>query len=629
MTSPVSRPAQLTSQPFAIAIAVSAAFSSPVLAQTNQGKALAPVVVTATRTPQIAKEVLSDNIIITSEEIAKSGQRSLTDLLQRQRGIEISRNGGPGTNASVFVRGANNKQTVVLVDGVRVVSTTTGEANWSAIPLSQIDRVEVVYGPLSSLYGADAVGGVIQIFTKQGEGAPAPTVSVGAGSYGTYNAETGISGSAGGFKYSLRAAHEESDGFSARKPIRISRTRPDVYNQDADGYTNDSASGRLGVELAKGHEVGFTFLHSRLDSQYDLSARFDDRLEQKVATYAAYARNQLLPYWNSHFQVSQSTDDSTNITAGGRSGIDTAQKQISWQNGFTLRNTDLLQLIVEQRKEEAQSVALLQPRTRTTDSVAAAYQLRQGAHLAALSVRNDDSSQFGSHTTGGVSYGYRVTSALRANASYATSFRAPTFNELYFPGFGVPSNKPEKGKNAEVGLHYDNGVSQYSAVYYHNRLSDMLVNADVCPITPADYPFGCAFNVNKALLKGVSLGASTKVGSFSLRTSLDFQDPKDETTNKQLIRRAKQHGTLGVDYNAGATSTGAELIFSGKRFDDVNNSTRLGGYSLLNLHASYDFARNWSLFGRWNNVLDKKYELAGGYNTAGSNVFVGVRYGIR
>jgi vitamin B12 transporter len=622
MTSPVSRPAQSTSKRLAIVVAVGTAFSSSTFAQ-NQDRTLEPVVVTANRTPQVAKEVLADSVAITSEEIAKSGQRNLTDLLQRQRGIEISRNGGPGSNSSVFIRGANNKQTVVLVDGVRVVSTTTGEPTWSAIPLSQIDHIEIVYGPLSTMYGADAVGGVIQIFTKQGEGAPAPTVSVGAGSEGTYSAEAGISGSTGGFQYSLRAAHEESDGFSSKKPGVFG------FNPDDDGYKSQSASGRLGLQLAKGHEIGFTFLHSRLDSQYDNSATFDDRLEQKVASYAVYARNQILPNWNSHFQVSESRDDSTNIEPSGRSGIDTLQKHISWQNSFTVRSTDLLQLIVEQRKEEAESEALLETRKRITDSIAAAYQLREGAHLAALSVRYDNSSQFGSHASGGISYGYRITSALRANASYATSFRAPTFNELYFPGYGVPSNKPEEGKNAEVGLHYDNGISQYSAVYYHNRLTDMLTSADPCPVTPTAYPFGCVFNVNKALLEGVSLGASTRFGSFILRGSLDFQNPKDETTGKQLQRRARKHGTLGVGYGAGATSAGAEVIFSGERFDDVNNNDRLGGYGLLNLYASYEFARNWSLFGRWNNVLDKNYELAKGYNTAGSNVFIGVRYGIR
>lgn len=621
MKPPVLRPAQVQGNPLAIAIA--AAFSCPVLAQADQDRTLAPVVVTATRTPQIAKEVLSDNVVITSEDIAKSGQNTLADLLQSQRGIEIARNGGPGTNSSVFIRGTDNKQNVVLIDGVRVGSSTTGGATWAAIPLSQIDHVEIVYGPLSTMYGADAVGGAIQIFTKQGDGAPALSASAGAGSYGTYSADAGISGSSGMFHYALRAAHEKSDGFSASKPGAFG------FNPDDDGYKSDSASGRLGLQLAKGHEIGLTFLHSRLDSQFDSGPRFDDRLKQKVASYAVYAKNQIASNWSSHIQLAQSDDDSTSEGSFSGSRFDTTQKQVSWQNSFTVRATDVFQLIAERRREEVDSSNAELSRTRTTDSLVAAYQLRQGAHLAALSIRNDDNSQFGSHTTGNASYGYRITNALRANASYGTSFRAPTFNELFFPGFGIASNRPEKGRNAEIGLHYDNGRTQYDAVYYRNRLTDLLVTTTVCPVEPATHPFGCAYNVNKALLEGVSLGAATKLGNFTLRTSLDLQDPKDETANKQLARRAKKHGTVGVDYRAGAVGTGAEVVFSGQRFDDPANRNRLGGYSLLNLHASYDFAKDWSLFARWNNVLDKDYELAKGFNTAGSNVFVGVRYGMR
>jgi vitamin B12 transporter len=624
MTSPLFQGAHLAGKPLAIAVAVCAAFSASAVAQTTQDKKLEPVVVTATRSPQIAKEVLSDNVVISAEEIAKSGTRTLADLLQRQRGIEIVRNGGPGAQSSVFMRGTDTKQNIVLIDGVRVGSSTSGGAAWSVIPLSQIDHVEIVYGPLSTMYGADAVGGVIQIFTKQGEGAPAPTVSAGVGSYATRNLEAGVSGSSGGFRYAVRAAHERSDSFSATKPGAFG------FNPDKDGYDSNSASGQFGMQLAKGHEIGASFLYSRLNSQFDGSGpSFDDRSRQKVATYAVYAKNQLASNWNSHFQVSQSDDHNTSDMASGRSRFNTTQKQISWQNNFTVRGTDVLQLIAEQRKEEVDSSNASLIGTRTTNSIAAGYQLRSGAHLAALSLRNDDNSQFGSRTTGNVSYGYRITNALRANAGFGTSFRAPTFNELYFPGFGVPANKPEKGRNGEIGLYYDDGKSQYSAVYYRNRLTDLLVNTPVCPTDPATHPFGCAYNVNKALLEGLSLGAATRLDSFTFRASLDLQDPKDETTGRQLARRAKKHGTLGVDYSAGAATVGGELVFSGKRFDDTANRNNLGGYGVLNLYANYDVAKDWTLFGRWNNATNKKYELARTYNTAESNVFVGVRYAMK
>jgi vitamin B12 transporter len=526
------------------------------------------------------------------------------------------------------VRGTDNKQNVVLVDGVRVGSSTSGGASWNAIPLSQIERVEIVYGPLSTMYGADAVGGVIQIFTKQGDGAPAPTASVGAGTYATRNAEAGVSGSSEGLRYAIRAAHERADGFSATNP----RVGAFTFNGDKDGYDSTSVSGQFGYQIAKGHEVGATFLHNELNAQIDAGqSPMDDRTRSKLATYSIYAKDRILPNWDSHVQIAQSADDSATDAAayGGHTVFNTTQKSLSWQNNFTVGAADVLQLIAEHRTEEVDSTTQYLVRERTTNSVAAAYQLRHGAHLGALSLRNDDNSQFGSHTTGSASYGYRITNALRANASVGTSFRAPTFNELYFPQFGFASNQPEKGRNADVGMYYEDGKSQLSAVYYRNRLTDLIVNTLVCPVEPETHPFGCAYNVNKALLTGITFGAGTVLGSVALRGSLDLQDPQDETTGRQLARRAKKHGTVGVDYTAGLLTTGGEVVFSGERYDDVNNRNRLGGYGLLNLYASYDLAKNWTLFGRWNNVLDKDYELVRGYNTAGSNVFVGLRYGMK
>ena len=609
-------------QSLALALAAFIAFPASAFAQENQEQKLAPVVVTATRIPQIAKEVLSDNLVITSEEIARSGQTSLVDLLQRQRGIEIARNGGPGAVSSVFIRGTANNQNVVLVDGVRVGSATSGGVNWASIPLSQVDHIEIVYGPLSTLYGADAVGGVVQIFTRKGEGAPAPTVSAGIGSYNTRNLEAGISGSNANTRYSIYAAHENSDGFSAAKPGAFG------FNPDKDGYKSDSASGNFSMEWAKGQEAGLNFLYNRLNAQVDVSPDFDDRNVQKLGTLGLYSKNRLASNWLSTVQLSRSEDKLDSITGFGNTFFNTTQTGLSWQNDISL-GKDVLQLIAERRDEEADTSTAALNRSRSTNSIAAAYQLRRGPHLAMFSARNDDNSQFGSKTTGSAAYGYRITDALRANVSYGTSFRAPTFNELYFPQFGIPTNRPERGKNTEAGLYYEDGKSQLSAVYYHNRITDLIVNTFPCPVDPANNPFGCAFNVNEALLTGVTLGARTTLGNTTLRASLDLQDPRDETADRQLARRAKQHGTVGVDYTAGPVTAGGEVVFSDKRFDDSANTIALGGYGIVNLHASYDLTRDWSLFGRWNNVFGKNYELVKNYATPGSNLFVGVRYGLR
>ncbi|MFL6716672.1 MAG: TonB-dependent receptor plug domain-containing protein [Burkholderiaceae bacterium] len=609
-----------------LAAAIAAAFPLSTLAQQTDA-ALPAVQVTATRTPQPVRDVLTDNVVITAEQIAASGQTNLVDLLQQQRGLEVSRYGGPGTAASVFLRGSSNAQNVVLIDGVRVGSSTLGGATWSALPLSQIDRIEIVYGPLSTMYGADAVGGVVQIFTRKGERAPSLTVGAGLGSYGTRNLEAGLSGATGGehaVRYSVNVAREHAEGFSATRPESL------FSNPDKDGYTRESASGQLGMDLAKGHEIGLTFLHSRLEGEYDVGPSTEnDRSISQVGAYSIYSRNHLLPNWTSLLRLSSGLDKAKDISSFGTDTAKTRQDAFSWQNDITI-GSDLAQVLLERRIEHVESSSF-NADSRTTNSIAASYQMRRGAHLASASVRNDDSSQYGSKTTGNLGYGYRITDALRVNASAGTSFRAPTYNELYFPGYGLPTNRPEQGHNAEAGVYYEKGSDRFSAVYYRNRITDLIDYAPKCPGSPAGADVSCAYNINKALLTGLTLGASTRFGPYTLRGSLDFQNPRDETTGQLLVRRAKRHGTLALEYAVGALAGGIETRFTSRRsdFDDLGNPTTLGGYALLNLYASYQVSRDWSVYGRWNNMLDKDYALASGYATAGSNVFVGVRYTLR
>jgi vitamin B12 transporter len=617
MTFTLSRHASAMGRPFAVAIAIGTAFSSHAFAQTSQDNTLEPVVVTAARTPQKISDVLSDTVIITAEDIERSNQTSLVDLLQGQRGMEITRNGGRGASASVFLRGASNQQSIVLIDGVRTGSATTGGATWSNIPLDQIDRIEIVYGPLSSLYGADAMGGVVQIFTKKGSPAFSASASAAIGSDDLRKLDAAVSGSSRGVRYALNASHEEAAGFSSRKPGTFG------YNPDHDGYERTSVGGQIDTELAQGHDLGLSLQRSRLDAEYDGSANFNDRLVQHLETYSLWSTNKLADNWTSRAQVSQSADKTENISAFA-GHFDTKQQQISWQNDVTVFADDLLQVILERRREEVDSSTDYPVRARATNSVATAYQLRRGAHLGSISVRNDDNSEFGSHTTGSIGYGYRITDALRANASYGTSFRAPTFNESFFPGYGVPANQPEKGRNAEIGLTYSAGDTQWNAVYFRNRITDLIVFAAPCPVP--GYAFGCAYNVNQAELTGISLGGSHTAGNLTYRASIDLQDPEDRTTGNTLARRAKKRGTFGIDYAAGASSAGVEVVLSGERFDNASNTARLPGYGVTNLHASHDIARNWTVFARWNNVFDKNYELARGYATEGSGGFVGVRY---
>lgn len=623
MSSSVLRRAAVAFPPLAIALSVSAAFTPLSFAQTPADQSLAPVLVTASRTAQKASDVLSDNVVITAEEIQQSGQSSLIDLLQRKRGIEITRNGGPGNSSTVYLRGSTAKQVVLLIDGVRSASATTGEPTWSSIPLSQIDRIEVVFGPLSSMYGADATGGVIQVFTKQGAGAPHVTASAGAGTYGTKEYTLGVSGSTDSdhkLRYSFNSSREEAKGFNATNPLVGSG-----YAPDKDGYTKTSNSGRISWELAKGQELGASFLQTSSNAQFDSGLpRYDARNYADVGVYTIYSRNQITSNWGSLFQVSKSSDKLNSYTSNPYSSINSESTQVSWQNDIKI-GTDLLQVIAEHKKEEA---VTNQPfnRERTTKSLALAYQLQRGSHIGNISTRYDDNSAYGSNVTGSLGYGYRLTKELRVSGSVGTSFRAPTFNELYYAGYGNPQIQPEKGRNAEVGLYYDDGKSDASLAFYRNRITNMIVTKTPCPTSGTG---SCAYNVNEALLTGLSMGAGTRFGDFRLYGTLDLQNPKDETKNTLLERRARYHGTLGVDYVVQKFTAGADVSFSGSRFSDANNKQPLGGYALLNLNATYNLSDDWQLFARWNNVLDKNYVLARGYNTAGSNGLVGVRYGFK
>ncbi|MES2830520.1 MAG: TonB-dependent receptor [Pseudomonadota bacterium] len=631
MTSNVLPAASAVARAYALVTFAALATSSfSAIAQIGADTTLPMVVTTATRSPQAARDVLSDNVVITSEEIARSGFTSLPDLLQKKRGIEISRTGGPGTAASVFLRGGSNNQTVVLVDGVRSGSSTSGGATWSVIPVSQIERVEIIYGPLSTLYGADAVSGVVQIFTKKGSGAPRLSASAGAGSYATRALAAGISGATAGetaVHYAFNVARERADGFNATKLGNFS------FNDDRDGYVKESASGQFGLQLAPGHDLGLNFLQSRLESQFDNGAApFDANGVGKLGTLALTSTNRILPNWTSQLRLYRSTDKSDSRTSAdpvtGLSVFDTTQQGLSWQNDLAI-GTDMLQLIAERRIEKIDSTTTALVGRRSTNSAAGSYLLKRGPHLANFSARTDNNSQFGSHATGSAGYGYRIAETLRASASYGTSFRAPTFNELYFPGFGIADNQPEKGKNAELGLYYDDSLTQLNATLYRNDISNLIVNTRPCPVQVAAYPFGCAYNVNKALLTGLTLGAATKLGNFTMRGSLDFQNPEDRTTDKLLVRRAKRHGTLALDYALGPMTAGVETQFSGKRFENAANTVVLAGYGLVNLYGSYALDRDWSVFGRWNNVLDRDYELARNYATPQSDLFVGLQYGFR
>jgi vitamin B12 transporter len=570
--------------------------------------------VTAARSPQLVTDLIADVTVIGADDIARAGVDSLAELLARAPGVEIATNGGPGSTTSVFLRGANRGHTLVLVDGLRVGSSSDGATALEAIPLDAIDHIEILRGPSSSLYGADAIGGVIQVFTRRGADELAANASAGYGTYATAAATAGLSGSAGAWRFALQAGGRRSDGFNAiGNPANFS------YNPDRDGYRDDNATARVSYRFAAEQELSARWFHSRLNAQFDAGPGFDDRTITTLDAYSVAARNRLASFWTSRLEAGEGDDDSVSETSFGASRFKTRQRQYAWQNDFEAPRTHV-SVAIERREERVDSDAGFAVTARNTNAVVGVGQWRERAHAIQANLRRDDSSQFGGRTTGAVAYGYALESGLRASASYGTAFKAPTFNDLYYPGFSNPDLKPESARNAEGALRYAGQGLTAGVVVYRNRVRDLIV-------FQCDAAFNCApQNVASATLEGVTLETEALVGDAEIRASLDLQRPEDDASGKLLPRRARRHGSIALARSWNALRLGAEVLASSARFDDVANTRRMGGYALLNLTADYALAAGWTLFARLTNALDKHYELAADYNTAGASIFAGVRY---
>jgi len=570
-------------------------------------------VVTAARVPQQLGASLQSVTVITAQDILDAGQSTLLGVLQRLGGVEIASNGGAGQTSAVFIRGANSAHTLVLVDGLRIGSATSGTTAFENIPLDQIDRIEIVAGPLSALYGSDAIGGVIQIFTKSSRGGPGYSLTAG---YGTYNTST-VNGSYrqrnGDFDVGLTAGYASSDQFSATSPsIPFNQ-----FNPDRDPYRNANVSGRLAWRFAPDAEVGVNAFYSDGTTHFDAGPDTDDVNRQKVSAYSAFLQNKFTPAWQSLLRVGRGTDDI--VTTGLFPGtFRTEQDQATWQNTFSVDGGALI-AGAEYLRQKVTSDVQYSTTSRTIGSAFAGFTGDYGPHGVQANVRYDDNSQFGAHTTGSLGYGYRVNEGLRLRASGGTAFHAPTFNDLYFPDFGNPDLEAERSRSFDVGVDWQSAAQKLSATYFENRISNLIV-FDLTTFLPE--------NLDKARIRGGEVTYQATLLETLVRAKMTLQQPENETNGQQLPRRAKSFGSLDISRAYGAWKFGVEMVASGARFDsaDEDPATRMGGYALVNLLATYTLAPGWTAELRWNNVLDKQYELAKGYNTPGSNAFAWLRW---
>lgn len=589
---------------------------TPVLAHAEDAaeaetRTLETVQVTASRIAQTADETLASVTIIDREEIERLQPQQFTDLLEGRAGIETSQNSAFGKNTSVFTRGTSSDHTLLLIDGVRMGSATSGGASWQFLPPEEIERVEIVRGPRTSIYGSDAIGGVVQTFTREGrKGPPKVNAFVGGGSFNTWETGVGVAGGTDNTNYSFSVSHFETDGINVQD---------DVGDDDRDGYDNTSLATKVSHRLDNGIEIFGNVLYSEGTTDFDSGSPFSpDSSDYVHAALRGGLRVPLTRNWDTELTIGHSRDESDNFLEGAFfSQFDTHRDMIDWRNDVRIGERVYLIAGVDAHEGRVASDTAYDEDSRYNVGGYSVVQVDLDRHDLEGSIRHDDNEQFGSKTTGQLAWGMQASDSLRLRSSYGTAFKAPTFNDLYFPGFGNPDLEPEDSRTFEVGGRYTQGAYYADLAVFRTELDQM--------ITYDPNAFR-AENIDEARIHGVELEGGYETSRWVSRASLTLLDAEDRETGNELRRRSPVTARVDLDRTFQRFSLGGSVVAKSRAYEDAANEDRLAGYGLLNLRASYQIAPEWQLQATVNNVFDKDYETARGYNQPGRAAFVKLRY---
>ncbi len=576
---------------------------------------LDPVVVTANRVARTADETLAAVTVITRQDIERQQATSVPELLRAQPGLQFANNGGPGKATSVMLRGTSDGHTLILIDGVKVGSATNGASSLQDLPLDVIDRIEIVRGPRASLYGSEAIGGVIQIFTRRG---PQPaSLRLTGGSRQSF--EGAVSGGIGSRDAWLNL------GLSGASTRGI-HVRDGGNEPDRDGYQRQNASVRAGGRIGEAITLDAQLLRNEGHNQYDGNPNETD-FEQNV--YAGNLHFSPNERYSSSLRLAQSEDNSRNLKDGNFSSrFNTRRSQASWQHDLSLSDQQQIVGGLDYQYDEVAmantSGGAYAKNNRINQAAFAQYLGEFGAFDLQVAGRHDDNEQFGRHNTGSAALGYSFSPALRLRASHGTAFKAPTFNDLYWPGAKSEDLNPEKSRSSEIGASGKLGNFGWEATVFRTDVKNLIAWAPVSPSSSVWKPS----NVSQARIKGLELGATQTLGNTRLAANASFLDPKDRGDNsgKLLVRRARQSARFDVDHDFGRWSLGASLRAVGLRYDKPGNTDKLGGYTTTDLRGEYEINPEWRLQARVENLFDKRYQTANGYNQEGFGAFLTLRY---
>lgn len=490
----------------------------------------------------------------------------------------------------------------------------TGSTAFEHLDVNQIERIEIVRGPRSSLYGSEAIGGVIQIFTRQGSQGLRPRFSAGVGSNHSHEVAVGASGGNEKGWFSADLSDYSTDGFNVKTEDSYG------YNKDDDGYDNRSWALNGGYRFNDRVSARFHWTRNEAENEYDGGSAYDDySSEETLETLGGSLNLDLTDAWSLDLTLGRSTDDATQYGDGDYlSHIDTQRDTLSVVSSHDLNANNVLSWGVDYQEDRVKSSNDYTESSRDNTGLFGLYQLYFGAQDLAFSLRTDDNEQFGRYNTGSIAWGMQVNTDLRLFASYGTAFKAPTFNDLYWPDEGWfkgnPDLEPEESKSLEVGLSGTQGPIAWRASLYQTEIDNLIAY---------DSSAATMVNVDKARIRGLELSADTRLAQWDLSASLDLMDPKDLEDDTLLDNRARQVLSLSADRDWGIWSAGASLQAVGRRQDGDES---LGGYTLVDLRGGYRLSRDWSLKARIENLFDHQYETVDGYNQPDREFWLSINY---
>lgn len=570
---------------------------------------LNPLVVTATLAPRTADESLASVTVLDDATLRRQDPKDLTDILRAQPGVDVSSNGVFGKTSSVYLRGTGSESTLLMIDGIRLRSATVGSPAWQFLDPRMFERVEIVRGPRGSLYGADAVGGVVQLFTPEGEaGAPEPSLTLGGGSFETRRLGASLSGGADGTRYAVSASHFATDGYEI------------VEGEGDKAYDNTTGFARLSHTFDGGAELGLLGLRARGNTEF--VGGNTDFVQQVAGVYGGLPVTEA---WRSRLTLSEARDESDNVDVFGDSIIDTRTRTARWEHVVDIGAHELI-AGAEYSEDEVSGTTDFAETRRDNAAVFAQALLDVSPFDVQVGLRHDDNEAFGEELTGSLALGYALGDHHTLRASYGTAFRAPTFNELFFPGFGNPELDPERSESVELGVRGQFERGFWDLAIYQTEVEDLIAN------TLVGGRFA-PFNVNEARIHGVELATGAEVLDWSLQAALTYVDPEDRATGNRLVRRASRSLRLDADRELGDWSLGGSVIAQGHRYNDAANERRLPGFGIVNLRAGWRFAPLWSARLTLENVFDKEFvttydsfnDVA--FRDAGRAAFLSLRFG--